>query len=751
MIAHSRWVALGALVAVIAWAGGGLSPFPQPAQAVTCPPATASHVTVPAVPGTDAAGSGTGCAGGVLRAAATGPAQWDGYQNGRIPLTLLAPIPWEPGLYLRADAEAALSRLDAAYSAAFGHDIVITSAYRDYQDQVAARTYWCGLGACGNAAVPGTSNHGWGVAVDIGENNHTVIGYVSPTYAWMKAHGAQYGWVHPAWAEPGGVGPHEAWHFEFDGSATDPVTPDPPTPNPPAAAVTSLDEPGYVLALDGAGTVWAYPLSPQGAWGPRVVVARDVSGTGGVFAVGGLSGRTHTDLLATDASSGAVRLYRGRGGTGSGAPSTLGVNWKGMLSVTSGGNATGDGRPVVYTLTATHELLLWRGNGQGGFSRPTPVPGNWSSVDLISGGTDLTGDGVPDLITRSADGTLTLHAGDGRGGFSRSFTSGTGWQAMTAVFSPGDVTGDGRADVLARTTDGTLLAYANTGTGALTRTAAIGVGWQAMTAVSGPAPAAETSIARPAGAGDVNGDGPEDVVAVDAAGALRLYPGDGRGAWLPPTTPVPSWGDAEPVPLGDFSGSGYSDLGAIGPNGAFLLYRGDGVGGYRAPTPIGSGWSGMTAVTGGVDFDGDGYPDILARNAQGQLLLYRGNGAGGWATGGGTVVGTGWNGYSDLFTTNDFDGAGEDDLVARAPDGSLRLYPITGHGTFGTPQRIGVGWQAMTAIFSPGDFDGDGHPDILARTPAGQLLLYRGNGAGGWMPDNGTAIGQGWSTMRHIH
>ncbi len=38
---------------------------------------------------------------------------------------------------------------------------------RSYDRQVYWRDYWCGQGHCENAAVPGTSNHGWGRAVDL--------------------------------------------------------------------------------------------------------------------------------------------------------------------------------------------------------------------------------------------------------------------------------------------------------------------------------------------------------------------------------------------------------------------------------------------------------------------------------------------------------------------------------------------------------------------------------------------------------
>src|SRR6187455_802048 len=41
------------------------------------------------------------------------------------------------------------------------------SMYRSYARQVYWRNYWCNLGNCGNAAVPGYSNHGIGRAVDM--------------------------------------------------------------------------------------------------------------------------------------------------------------------------------------------------------------------------------------------------------------------------------------------------------------------------------------------------------------------------------------------------------------------------------------------------------------------------------------------------------------------------------------------------------------------------------------------------------
>jgi LAS superfamily LD-carboxypeptidase LdcB len=59
--------------------------------------------------------------------------------------------------------------------------------------------------------VPGTSNHGWALAVDLcGGIN---IGG-SAQWAWMVANAARFGFVQPDWASPGGEKP-EPWHWEY--------------------------------------------------------------------------------------------------------------------------------------------------------------------------------------------------------------------------------------------------------------------------------------------------------------------------------------------------------------------------------------------------------------------------------------------------------------------------------------------------------------------------------------------------------
>jgi LAS superfamily LD-carboxypeptidase LdcB len=130
------------------------------------------------------------------------------YCNGRVPLDALCPLAVAPGHRLRADAAHAFDALAAAYRAEFGVDLCITDSYRSAASQV--QTY---AAKPGLAAVPGTSNHGWGTAVDLCGG---IEGFGTPQHAWMRDHASLFGWFHPSWAQQGGSRP-EPWHWEFGG------------------------------------------------------------------------------------------------------------------------------------------------------------------------------------------------------------------------------------------------------------------------------------------------------------------------------------------------------------------------------------------------------------------------------------------------------------------------------------------------------------------------------------------------------
>ncbi|MGY1639891.1 NlpC/P60 family protein [Geodermatophilus sp. SYSU D00703] len=129
---------------------------------------------------------------------------WGGWSNGQIPSGALCSI--ARGHALRCDAATGHAALADAFEAAFDRPLCTTDSYRSRAGQESAFRAKPLL-----AAVPGTSNHGWGLAVDLcGGIN--VAG--TPQSAWMAANAERYGFVQPDWARPGGEKP-EPWHWEF--------------------------------------------------------------------------------------------------------------------------------------------------------------------------------------------------------------------------------------------------------------------------------------------------------------------------------------------------------------------------------------------------------------------------------------------------------------------------------------------------------------------------------------------------------
>jgi len=141
-------------------------------------------------------------------------------------------------------------QLSNTAAAAWNHESVVThnatgswpasngcaSSYRSYHQQVVLREYWCNLGNCGNAAVPGTSNHGWGTAVD---GNSVAV--------WLAGHS-------PYFDVSGGCSdaPWEPWHIHYCGGY-------------------SGGDPGpYGQGGGGGGGGHTFPVLKHGSHGPRV-------------------------------------------------------------------------------------------------------------------------------------------------------------------------------------------------------------------------------------------------------------------------------------------------------------------------------------------------------------------------------------------------------------------------------------------------------------------------------------------------
>jgi cell wall-associated NlpC family hydrolase len=170
-------------------------------------PSIGQRATV-AAPGPTGGALRVECGNTVYPPSYDGARQWGGYPNGLIPPSAMCPL-GVAGHQLRCDAAAAWRAMSAAFAADMGTPICITDSYRTYASQVRLYGEKPAL-----AAVPGTSNHGWGLAVDLCGGIQT---FGTPQYAWMVANAGRYGWLHPTWADPGN-GREEPWHWEYAGT-----------------------------------------------------------------------------------------------------------------------------------------------------------------------------------------------------------------------------------------------------------------------------------------------------------------------------------------------------------------------------------------------------------------------------------------------------------------------------------------------------------------------------------------------------
>lgn len=125
------------------------------------------------------------------------PTELTTYGNGRIPSDALEPI--GVGKHRLWGPAAVAFRQMALDAASDGVNIGVTDSYRSFDQQVelAGRKGLYSEG--GLAAQPGTSKHGWGVAIDADVDARGL--------AWMRANASRYGFYETT--------PREPWHWEY--------------------------------------------------------------------------------------------------------------------------------------------------------------------------------------------------------------------------------------------------------------------------------------------------------------------------------------------------------------------------------------------------------------------------------------------------------------------------------------------------------------------------------------------------------
>ncbi|MFJ3667861.1 FG-GAP repeat domain-containing protein [Streptomyces sp. NPDC090106] len=232
-------------------------------------------------------------------------------------------------------------------------------------------------------------------------------------------------------------------------------------------SVDGVDGRGDLLTLNSSGGLTFHEGTGTGKFGDKFTGSGWATSVKAI-PVGDLSGDRCNDVLVRY-SSGALRLYK-PGCNKTVKPSTSYTTlatsgWTQYDVLTAPGDVSGDGRPDLIARNAsTGTVYLYKGTSTGKLSSRVKLYDNWKTYKKVIGAGDLNGDGIGDLLAQDKSNNLYRYDGKGDGTFKARVKLFTAWGASyNTVVGVGDITDDGKADLVSRDTGGTL--WRNTGNG----------------------------------------------------------------------------------------------------------------------------------------------------------------------------------------------------------------------------------------------------------------------------------------------
>ena len=544
-------------------------------------------------------------------------------------------------------------------------------------------------------------------------------------------------------------------------------------------------------------------------FGVVVSGAGDVNGDGYSDVI---VGAWYYDNGQTD--EGRVFVYHGSATGLSSAPSWTAESDQAsgsMAAVSTAGDVNGDGYADVivgswrYDNGQTDEgrAYLYLGSASGLWATPAwMAEGDQAYAEFglaVSGAGDVNGDGYSDVVVgahgydngQTDEGKVWLYYGS-----PSNLSTTAGWTAESdqagaqfgwSVSTAGDVNGDGYGDVLVgapyydngETDEGMVFVYHGS---------ASGLSAAAWTAESNQASACFGFSAS--AAGDVNGDGYDDVIIgalyydngeVDEGRAFVWYGSaaglgangtPGNADWTAESDQANAYFGKSVSTAGDVNGDGYSDI-IVGAycydnsqtdEGRAYVYLGSSSGLSSTPAWVAENnsagsWFGASVSTAG-DVNGDGFSDVIVgawrfsnpETYEGRVYVYHGSESGLSSTPNWSVESNhalAWFGWP-VACAGDVNGDGYSDVLVGASgydnpetdEGRVFLYlgsstglpPTFSWSAESNQANAEFGWAASTA----GDVNGDGYADVIAgahyyddgQSDEGNAFLYLGGPTG---------------------
>ena len=285
-----------------------------------------------------------------------------------------------------------------------------------------------------------------------------------------------------------------------------------------------------------------------------------------------------------------------------------------------------------------------------------------------------------------------------------------------------DLDGDGLADVLATAYNhGGLDVLLSNGDGTFRSTPRI------------PTASAPYHIS----VGDVNRDSIPDVAVAHVSGnTVSVLLGMGGGSFRAPMNLSNTL--AETAHFFDINDDKAADLVVLTQDGKLRLWTGDGTGAFvfLSETAVNAG----AALSHAVDVDGDGRKDLIITSKTGaSLVVHRNRGDGTFTEVGSNPLGT----TAASCTSADFNGDGQIDLVAAEYlAGMASIFLGRGDGTFEPRRSFASG--GASRIVATGDVNCDGLTDLaISHVGSPQITVLLGNGDGTFDPSSVSASAVG--------